>query len=368
MIREFTASANTVDEAIALACEELGIPVDECAPEIIQLPKKSIFGKIKQQAKVRVQVETPDPPVRVIAPKKEVKPVVKETHPPVVQEAPKKVEIPQRKPEPRVESKPEIPVVKEIVPMVEMEPMDLGPKIALAKEYLLEIFQKMGVENVSAEFTESESRTVIVHLSGKDIGTVIGKRGETLDAIQYLVCLVANRLEGDYVRFTMNAGNYREKREETLRALAQRIARKVLKTGRPSALEPMNPYERRIIHAVITDIEGVFSKSTGEEPNRKVVIKPSFKQGSGSGNFRKSEGRPPQGDRNDRSRRPSPRPAPGTEPAETAERAPEAPVAAEAPKPIPTPVVETPVEAVVEKKPEKKLDDTIKLYSKIEID
>lgn len=101
---------------------------------------------------------------------------------------------------------------------------------------------------------------------------MIGHHGENLDALQYLVALACNRIDGEYYRITLDCGNYREKREETLRALATRIAAKVKKTGRSQLLEPMNPYERRIIHSVVSDIEGVYSKSKGEEPNRRVVI------------------------------------------------------------------------------------------------
>ena len=304
MTREYIASANTVDEAIAIACEELGVSQDECSTEVLQLPKKGLFGKIKQQAKVRVVVETvsvqdlmgtvpaasaPEKPAaakaapasapKQAAPKKEEKPAAPaaEVRKPVpaAAEAPKKTPEEPKKAaaETKAETAPEKPV-EAAAPSAE-EIAEVAPKIELAREYLNDIFEKMGIEGISISFTQTEGRTVVVHMDGEAIGTVIGKRGETLDAIQYLVCLAANRLEGEYVRFTMNAGNYREKREETLRALAQRMARKVLKTGRPAALEPMNPYERRIIHAVITDIDGVFSKSTGEEPNRKVVIKPT---------------------------------------------------------------------------------------------
>ncbi|MDE6103981.1 MAG: single-stranded DNA-binding protein, partial [Oscillospiraceae bacterium] len=101
---------------------------------------------------------------------------------------------------------------------------------------------------------------------------VIGRRGETLDALQYLSSLVANRIEGDYIRISLDSCGYREKREETLKSLAERISEKVLKNGRSTVLEPMNPYERRIIHSVVSKIDGVNSKSIGEEPYRKIVI------------------------------------------------------------------------------------------------
>lgn len=354
MTREYIASANTVDEAIDIACRELGVTPDEISSrEVLQLPKKGLFGKIKQQAKVKVVVEDasipappPAPAARPAAPqppkaaakapekpleeKKEKKPAAK----PVV--VAMETAAPPEAPEPLVEApaQPEPPAG----PTPE-ELEDIQPKIEIARAYLSEIFEKMGAGAVQMEFTVGPERTVEIHLGGDSIGAVIGKRGETLDSLQYLVCLVANRLrrrEGDYVRFTMNAGNYREKREETLRALAARMAKKALKTGRPVALEPMNPYERRIIHAVITDIEGVTSKSTGEEPNRKVIIKPTREAPERrprreGGRFRRDRGRRDNRERPESYERP--------------ERAPEEKEHREAVK----------------------LDDSVKLYGKIEL-
>lgn len=109
-------------------------------------------------------------------------------------------------------------------------------------------------------------------LTGDGLGVLIGRRGETLDALQYLSGLVANRMEGEYFRITIDSGNYREKRERTLELLAKKLSSQVLKNGRSMTLEPMNPYERRIIHATVQNIDGVSSSSIGEEPNRRVVI------------------------------------------------------------------------------------------------
>lgn len=363
MTREYIASANTVDEAIDVACRELGVTPDEISSrEVLQLPKKGLFGKIKQQARVKVVVEdasTPAPPpapaARPAAPqppkaaekapekpleeKKEKKPAAKPVV--VAMETPKPPQAAEPPRAPEVPAMPETPAEPAAPSAEELE--DIQPKIEIARAYLSEIFEKMGAGNVQMEFVVCPERTVEIHLGGDSIGAVIGKRGETLDSLQYLVCLVANRLrrrEGDYVRFTMNAGNYREKREETLRALAARMAKKALKTGRPVALEPMNPYERRIIHAVITDIEGVTSKSTGEEPNRKVIIKPTREAPERrprreGGRFRRDRGR-----RDNRER------------AESYERPERAPEEKEAPK---------------EHREAVKLDDSVKLYGKIEL-
>ena len=364
MTREYIASANTVEEAFELACRELGIQPDEASSrEVLKLPKKGLFGKIKQQAQVKVTVEDPTPVTA--APQKAEKPAVQP-----VEKAPAKVAA-------KPEAKPEVKLVEPVKPVVvqqmaepekaepapapeavaepaetsveltEEELADIEPKIEIAKAYLTEIFEKMGAGDVTMEFTKAPDRTVIIHLNGDSIGSVIGKRGETLDSLQYLVCLVANRLrrrEGDYVRFTMNAGNYREKREETLRALAARMAKKALKTGRPVALEPMNPYERRIIHAVVTDIEGVTSKSNGEEPNRKVIIKPTRVEAREGGRSRRDGGRSRRGGRRDHEPR---------QPRENRENVQSA--------------GETAVREPAPHREAKKLDDSIKLYGKIEL-
>lgn len=143
-------------------------------------------------------------------------------------------------------------------------------KVDAAVEYVTEILEVMGVHaNITVKQEGSNAELL---LEGEGLGVIIGRRGETLDALQYLSGLVANRLEGDYVKITLDSGNYREKREKTIEALAIKIAKNAVKTGRSSTLEPMNSYERRIIHAAVSQIEGATSASIGEEPNRRVVI------------------------------------------------------------------------------------------------
>jgi len=136
--------------------------------------------------------------------------------------------------------------------------------------FLEEVFEKMDVD-VDIEKTEDEN-SVMYRISGKDSGIVIGRRGETLDALQYLTSLVVNKHSNRYVRVTMDVENYREKREETLVRLARRLADKVVRFRRSISLEPMNPYERRIIHSALQNNEFVETYSVGEDPNRKVVI------------------------------------------------------------------------------------------------
>ncbi|MCI8554312.1 MAG: protein jag [Clostridiales bacterium] len=145
---------------------------------------------------------------------------------------------------------------------------------ARAAVYLTDVLGKMGVENPAIDIKE-EKEGCTLSLSGDDMGFVIGRRGETLDALQYLTGLVSNRVDNAYYRVTLDIGNYREKREQTLIALARRVAGQAARTGRRTSLEPMNPYERRIIHTAVQEVEGASSWSVGSEPNRHVMIGPS---------------------------------------------------------------------------------------------
>ena len=145
-----------------------------------------------------------------------------------------------------------------------------------AAEYLKNVLTLMGLENIDLEVKE-EDNTAEIELKGEDVGYVIGRRGETLDALQYLSGLVANHGEEDYFRVTINTGNYREKREVTLENLGRKLAYKVVKTGKNINLEPMNPYERRIIHTAVQKVNGAISFSEGEILNRHVVIAPDPK-------------------------------------------------------------------------------------------
>lgn len=143
-------------------------------------------------------------------------------------------------------------------------------KAETAAEYIKSVLSCMDIE-AELDITENEDGAVI-DIKGDTTGAVIGRRGETLDAIQYLASMAANRSDKEYYRITLDSCGYREKRKAILEDLARKISKTVLRTGRTSTLEPMNPYERRIIHAAVSEIEGVTSKSIGEEPYRKVSI------------------------------------------------------------------------------------------------
>lgn len=151
---------------------------------------------------------------------------------------------------------------------------DHTQKVAMAVAYLEKVLTALGVEDFKVNVIEKEDITVL-DIVGEKLGIVIGRRGETLDSLQYLAILASNRHDEPYCRITVDCNGYRDKREETLKALAERTANKVLRQGRRITLEPMNPYERRIIHSKVAEIEGVYSNSIGEEPYRKVVISAS---------------------------------------------------------------------------------------------
>lgn len=279
MIKEIIATGVDANAAIESGALLLGLPREEVQFEIIDLPRKGGFlGLKKLPAKVRVWVELPDEkparsekPRRQEAPKKEQKAENKPA-------APKAEKKPARseKPAPRVE-KP-IRVEAEKPAPVEIEPTEeVRAKVEKAAAYVTEILKAMGLTDftLTPRYYEENVR---LQLAGEQIGGVIGRRGETLDAIQYLASLVANRGEGEYIRLSIDSGNYREKRARTLEALARKLANQAVRTGRSITLEPMNPYERRVLHATLQNNPYVTTYSEGEEPNRRVVIAPKGRE------------------------------------------------------------------------------------------
>lgn len=170
-----------------------------------------------------------------------------------------------------------------------------------AEEFLRNVLDKMNLQSVVIEKKLIEGG-VEFDLSGEDVGFVIGRRGETLDSLQYLTSLVANHADSGYFKVTINTGNYREKREKTLEILGRKLAFKAVKTGRKTNLEPMNPYERRIIHTAVQKVNGAISWSEGENANRHVVIgpDPKAKNNFHKGGYNKGRGgrRPYNANRN----------------------------------------------------------------------
>ena len=304
MIRTQEATGKTVDEARAKACALLGVQADDLnvSYEVLEMPQKTGFLGLKTTpAKVRVSVEEPDAPAAPVVEEK-VEPEVK----PVVEETPAE--------EPKAEEPAAAPVAEEAAPVEETadpaaegeEPevpinIEENAKVKAAVDYLKEVIALMGVENVTFSAVQKGEATII-RLDGEKLGALIGRRGETMESLSYLASLVANRLEGDYIKLGLDVAGYRDKRENDLTVLAQRIGNKVRKTDRSFAMEPMNPYERRIIHSAIGKMEGVRSESKGEGRDRRVVIystAPDAQTDNTYGERRpRGNGRRPGGNRN----------------------------------------------------------------------
>ena len=282
MIRTQEATGKTVDEARAKACALLGVQAEDLnvSYEVLEMPQKTGFLGLKlTPAKVRVSVEEPDVPAA---------PIVEEAPAPAAEE---KVEAPAEEaaaPAPAEDApaaeQPAAPVEEAAAPAEETAapveeaeevevPINIeeNNKVKAAVDYLKEVITLMGVSDVTFSAVQKGEATII-RLDGEKLGALIGRRGETMESLSYLASLVANRLEGDYIKLGLDVAGYRDKRESDLTALAQRIGAKVRKTGRSFAMEPMNPYERRIIHSAIGKMEGVRSESKGEGRDRRVVI------------------------------------------------------------------------------------------------
>ncbi len=266
MIKEAVATGESVEVAFANACKQLGVDTIDAGCEVLEMPQKKTLGLFGgRPAKVRAYIEVEEAPsVSVPAPAKVLEqPVPKNL-------APKAIPVSK-------------PVEEASVAVPSSGGEDLARKAA---DYLKQVLSCMGLHDATVSIKEMESGAALT-LGGEDIGFVIGHRGETLDALQYLASLVANHTDGSYFRLTLDVGNYREKRKETLEALGRKMAYRAVKTGRNASLEPMNPYERRIIHTAVQTVEGAKSWSEGENQGRHVVIGP---EGGERSQFRNRRG------------------------------------------------------------------------------
>ena len=265
-MRSMEMSAKTVEAAVQAACEALGVDRDDInvSYEVLEFPTRKLFKTIP--AKVLVKVEEPE-----AAPVAEEKPAEVSTKPAEVVEISDETapEIAKEVVEEMVEDAELAPVPGEDVEV----PLDIAadPRLQAAVDYLTPIFNLMGVENFTFSAVKKGAATIL-KVSGEHMGALIGRRGETMESLSYLASLVVNRMEGPYVKLGLDVGGYRNKREDDLSALAKRIADRVIRTGCYYEMEPMNPYERHIIHTAVADIEGVRSESKGEGPTRRVVL------------------------------------------------------------------------------------------------
>ena len=311
MEKKIIATGKTIDLALESALAQLGLTRDDISYEVLALPKAGFLGFGAQPAKVQVTYEAPDPvpekvekpksalgsasrskpktaaPVKKPeAPKAEVKAEAPKAEPkveaPKVEkkpEAPKTEKKPERKAEPKQE-KPKAPKAeKKAEPKAEKKveaPREYTPAEADSVEEKIETFIKGLLEHMDSTAVphawKENDNTYKVDLVGDDLGYLIGRRGDTLDAIQHLANYIVNREVDGHIRINVDAESYRQKREDSLRRYARKKAQQVLKNRRRTTLEPMNAYERHVIHASLQDMDNITTHSTGTEPNRRVVI------------------------------------------------------------------------------------------------
>ena len=274
MEKTLVATGKTIDLAIEAALTQLGMDRDSVSVQVLSQAKSGFLGIGAQPAKVQITYEAPDPAPRTAlssasrskpkakkpeAPKEEVKPVAPKQE---VKSAAPKVE---RKPEPKVEA-----------PKAPKEPKVYAPAEPGSVEEKIETFLKGLLENMGSKAVphavKGEGNTYNVELTGADLGYLIGRRGDTLDALQHLSNYTINRGVEGRIRINVDAEDYRAKREDSLSRYARKKAQQVLKARRRTTLEPMNAYERHVIHAALQDMENITTHSTGTEPNRRVVI------------------------------------------------------------------------------------------------
>ena len=297
MEKTIITSGKTIDLAIEAALEQLGMDRDSVSVQVLQQAKAGFLGIGAQPAKVQVTYEAPDPipeaPKVALssasrskpkAPAKKPEPKPEEAKPEAPKPQPKPEEAkPERKPEaPRAERKPERkpetpkaprepkPEKKPAAPKT-YEPAPAGSTEEKIEQFLKGLLEHMDSKAVPHCWQDS-ANTYKVDLVGDDLGYLIGRRGDTLDAIQHLANYTINRDVEGHIRINVDAECYREKREESLRRYAWKKAQQVLKARRRTTLEPMNAYERHVIHAALQDMDNITTHSTGVEPNRRVVI------------------------------------------------------------------------------------------------
>ena len=301
-MKTYESSARTIEEAISAGLEALGASISDVTVDIIDEGSKGLFGLFGSRlAKVRLTVNEQeedllaslmeDKPAKKSAkksaekkaepkqekpkaekPAEEKKPAAEKKAEPKAPKQPKpKAEKPAAEKKPLPPKAPAKPLEKPVVTMLENDQVEADSAAGKAQAFLKELTHLMGVEVDVAVGNDAEGN-VFVKMTGDTLGILIGRRGETLDALQYLTSLKINRGQEGYTRVTLDTENYRAKREDTLIRLANRMANRAVKTGRKVSLEPMNPYERRIIHSALQANEAVDTHSEGDEPNRHVVI------------------------------------------------------------------------------------------------
>lgn len=287
MIKEEIGTGATVEEAKASALLKLGISeYDDFTVEVLQNPTKKILGLFGgSPAKVKVSAQIPE--------KKQDNKSKQENRKPQ-----KKVQQ-ERKSENKKSATVKAEPAAELAPEKTELPLEKTNNYTETANYIKSMVLALGMEKCEVTEMSNEEEIYFELDCGDDYGIIIGKRGETLDALQYLARMVANKGRQSYKRVSINVGNYRAKREETLKSLAHKTALRAVRQGRSISLEPMNPYERRVIHTAVQDIEGATSHSVGSDLDRRVVIAPvdGGRTGGGRRNGYNRDGRRDRGGR-----------------------------------------------------------------------
>ena len=288
MEKTIVTTGKTIDLAIEAALNQLGLDRDSVSVQVLAQAKSGFLGFGAAPAKVQVTYEVPDPkpeaPKTALSSASRSKPKAKpQPKAEVKQEAPRASAAPKAPAAPKAEAKPEAPKAEKPrqpkAPKMDApkaEPKVYAPAEPGSVEEKIEVFLKgllehMGSKAVPHAVKENDN-TYMVELVGDDLGYLIGRRGDTLDALQHLANYSINRGIEGHIRINVDAESYREKREESLRRYARKKAQQVLKARRRTTLEPMNAYERHVIHAALQEMENITTHSTGTEPNRRVVI------------------------------------------------------------------------------------------------
>ena len=266
-MREIEMTGKTVELAVQAACEALGVDRDDInvSYEVLDFPVKKLFKTIPARVKVTV-----DEPETAAAPAAQPAAPVAETPAAPVAETPAPAAEPAA---PEKPAEPEAAAQPAEAQSAEEVPLDIAAdaRLQAAVDYLKPICEQMGASGLKFSAVKKGEATIL-RLKGDHVGVLIGRRGETMESLSYLTSLVINRMEGSYVKLGLDVAGYRGKREDDLAALAGRIAERVKRTGCYYEMEPMNPYERHLIHTAIAAIDGVRSESKGEGPDRRVVI------------------------------------------------------------------------------------------------
>ena len=272
-----TVSAKTLDDAITDALVELGVTSDQLDYIVIEKGSAGFLGIGMKQAVIKARRKQEEP-VEAAEPEAVAEEPVKEE--PVKEEPVKEVKQDNRKKKNKKSSHHkdhrEQEEHREAAPVKEKKEVELAPveevTMETCRKFVQDVLEAMHMEDVQVTASVDEEGALAINMGGKDMGILIGKRGQTLDSLQYLTNRVANKMQSGYVRVKLDTEDYRRRRKETLENLARNIASKVKRTRRTVALEPMNPYERRIIHSALQADPAVTTHSEGEEPYRRVVV------------------------------------------------------------------------------------------------